>query len=171
MPTAQDITDNALSKIGVKRGGIAPSVDETADAIKVMNSVLAEWQASGIHIRGSQASAAADETFVPDWAEEALAYKIGFRMAPGFDANITPVFALGMSEAMDAVINRGVVIGEAQLPPTFPTGAGNRWGQFVNPTFFGDEGFSDLTDEHGSSLQTERGCILSLDTTEACDAT
>lgn len=171
MPTAQDITDNALSKLGVKRGGIAPSADETADAIKVMNAVLAEWQANGIHVRGSQASAAADETFVPDWAEEALAYKIGFKMAPSFDANISQVFALGMSEAMDAVIQRGVVIGEAQLPPTFPVGAGNRWGQFVSPTFFVNEGFNDITDEHGSSLQTERGCILFLDTREGCDAT
>lgn len=171
MPTAQDITDNALSKIGVKRGGIAPSADETADAIKVMNSVLAEWQAKGIHVRGSQASAATDETFVPDWAEEALAYKVGFKMAPSFDANISQVFAIGMSEAMDAVINRGVVIGEAQLPTTFPVGAGNRWGQFVSPTFFRDRFFNALTDEQGNPLQTERGCILVLSTREDCDAT
>lgn len=170
MPTAQQITDRALALIEVKTAGIAPTDAETSDAIRVMNAIIAEWQASGLNVGGTQAVVAGDETFVSDWAQEALSYTVGARIAPEYGKALSALFQIERTAAMDVVTQRGVSLPEAQFPTTMPVGAGNRWGGLLSPAFFVDAGSHDLTDERGNSLQTERGCILFLDTIEECNA-
>ncbi len=165
MPTAQEITDGALSKIRVKKGGIDPSAADTADAIRRMNLLFGSWAGAGIDIGAQKASNPEDETNVPDFAQEAVEYALGARLATEYGYSPTPAFALEMRTTKREMLNKIIVMPETLFPKTLPVGAGNFGIHYNNSQFYNDFGAQDLLSNDGVALETEEGCILRLDAT------
>lgn len=90
MATANEIVSRALRLLGVIASGETIEASTGADALSVLNALLAEMHEAGIGLPDYSFTGLAD-TLASDAADqEALAYQLAIRIAPEYGLNPTP---------------------------------------------------------------------------------
>lgn len=97
MATAQDIINRALRLCKVLDAGSAATAEDAADSFDVLNAMLAEWHFAEIGLP-DYSFASLTDTLASDAADrEAIAYQLAIRMAPEYDAELSP-YALALAD-------------------------------------------------------------------------
>lgn len=100
MSTGLDLIYRSLRLLRVKQTGQTPSDESTADALSVLNSLLAEFYGSDINLPDYTVTLAGDLN--SDAADfEALAYLLAVRLAPEYGVSMSPEF-IGQGQQSDA---------------------------------------------------------------------
>lgn len=79
-----DIIRDALSGLRVLDAREAPEAEDMADAMRVLNLMMARWETSGIAVGWSPVSNSNDDMPVPPEAEECIGAQLALRLAPRY---------------------------------------------------------------------------------------
>ncbi len=126
----------AMVETGLASSAADIQPDDLQNGVNRLDSMMAEWDASGIHVGYPLATptstSPATETSVYPYAVEAIALNLAIRLAPSFGRQVMPDTKANAKAAKDTVILRMTSPPSMHLPNTMPAGAGNRqaqWGQ------------------------------------------
>jgi len=98
MSTNQEIIDRALSDIGVIEAGDTANATDSADALVVLNNMMAEWKVSGKNLDYFPQDTLSDTIPIPDWSESAVRANLAIRCATTFRGSATQTL---ITEAID----------------------------------------------------------------------
>lgn len=93
-----DLIRDSLSLIKVLRVGASAEIEHSALGLRKLNALLAEWEANGVNLQYySQTIDQLGNTCpIPDDAQLAVTYYLGFALAPHYGKEIDPaMMALG----------------------------------------------------------------------------
>jgi hypothetical protein len=88
--TVSEFIASALRRINVLRRGQAPTADQVAQGIQILNEMMARLVADGFDIGYSPVVSGAQDVGIEDWAMEAIRSNLAVSMAPDFDAPLDP---------------------------------------------------------------------------------
>ncbi len=106
--TNQELIDKALSELHVLGSGESADATDSADAMDILNQMMAAWAVSDKDIQFFPQDTLGDTTPVPIWAEEAVISNLAIKLAPTFEAEVTPVLVQKASEG-ETVVARSVI--------------------------------------------------------------
>lgn len=121
----------AFEEIGLASYAYDLSPEQLQSAKRRLDSMMAEWNGRGIRlgypIDSDPANGDLDEqTYVPDFANEAIIANFAMRLAPMFGKATSPGTMAAAKGAYNMVCSRFAMPSEMQLPGTMPAGAGNK---------------------------------------------
>lgn len=129
--TKLDFVKQAFEEIGYA-SYIYDAMPEQLESVRIaMDSMVATWNSKGVSI-GYPIPASPDEgsvsevTSVPDSANEAVYCGLAVRIAPRFGKTVSPQTQQAAKIAYDALLIKGAMPLEMQLPNTLPSGVGNK---------------------------------------------
>ena len=132
MTTALKVIARALRLCKVLDAGEAVEAEDSADALDVLNAMLAEWHFAEIGL--PDYSLALTDTLASDAADrEAIAYQLAIRLAPEYGAELSSAAAMIASETMGRLRLRYFqpgVVDFSELPRAtsrFTLSSGGRW--------------------------------------------
>ena len=103
--TYQQITRNALLKIGVLDEHQAPSAVQVQDGIRLLNEMLREWEgAGGIELGFFPGTASSDSVSIPDWSERAVTMDLGVRFASDYHVELGSAFIADQKSAHERLL-------------------------------------------------------------------
>jgi hypothetical protein len=132
--------EEAFGEIGLAEYTFDISPEQEQAALRRLDSMMAEWNASGIRIAyplpGSPQDAEIDaQTNVPDAAYEAITMNLALKLAPQYGRQAMPATMRSAVIALGVLRARFLVVPQMQLPDTVPLGAGNRTTRFMTGPF------------------------------------
>jgi len=89
MATNQDIIDQALGELGVVESGDSASATDSADALSVLNQMMAQWAVSNKDLNWFVQDTLTDTIPIPDWAEEGIVSNLAVKCAATFRVPLT----------------------------------------------------------------------------------
>lgn len=131
--------DAAFEEIGLARYSFDISPEQEESALKRLDSMMADWNASGLRLNypipGSPEFGEIDaESGVPDMANEAIITNLAIRLAPQYGRTVMPDTRATAARALNTLRARVAVIPQVKPLPDTPLGAGNRsWRFFAGP--------------------------------------
>lgn len=128
----------AFEEIGLASYVFDLSPDELQMAVRRLDAMMAEWNASGIRLgypipTSPQNTDLDTSTDVPDVANEAIITNLAVRLAPGFGKQVMPDTKQIARSSYKTVLSKYSAIVEQQLPGTMPAGAGNKPWRYDDP--------------------------------------
>ena len=105
--------------------------EQFESALRKLDSMMATLNGRGIRIgypipSSPENSSLAEETNVPDWANEAIYTNLAIRLAPSMGKQVSRETKVTAHRAYTELLSRSVQTREQQLPGTMPAGAGNK---------------------------------------------
>jgi hypothetical protein len=102
--------------------------------------MMADWNGKGLRLSypipaSPEQGSLAEETNVPDSANEAVILNLAVRLAPSYGKQIMPDTRLLAKTAYDTVLQRATAPIELQFPDTLPSGAGNKYWRDADDPF------------------------------------
>jgi len=123
--TNQQVIDKALTKGGVLEEGASASTVDTADALSVLNQMMALWRETGKDLNWFVQTDATETCPIPDWTELAVISQLAVQCSTVLRY---PVTQLMYDEAADAVNGMMTVLINQKLDNTdmshLPIGSG-----------------------------------------------
>lgn len=122
--------EQAFEEIGMAAYVFDITPDQIQSALRRLDSMMANWNASGIRIGWPMVSSPNNseldtDTKVTDAANEAIYLNLGIRLAPGFGKVISTESKLTADAAYSSLLNlTSNQVPERQLPNTMPKGSG-----------------------------------------------
>ena len=161
MEKAETIIKDALQEISIAQESEAAfEAEETQDAIRYLNRMMAAFASNGITLGFTQVSTLGDLITVPDGALEGMVKNLAVRLFSQFSIPGTPIPALLLQEARQGRDDMRAVaidsIGPALFPGTMPIGSGNE----TTPGLFNDHFYK----EDGASVELEQGGVIGIET-------
>lgn len=98
--TASKLIRRALRLIGALDSSEALPADMAADALDVLNAMLAEWHEAGIGLPDYQFDSVTDSLATDAADSEAIAYQLAIRIAPEYGLEISQLAMASANEAM-----------------------------------------------------------------------
>ena len=98
MATNQAIIDNALGKLGVIEAGDSANATDSAEALSILNKLMAEWAVRSMDLNWFIQDTLTDECPIPWWAEEGVTSNLAVRAAADFRSPVTSEL---LTEAVD----------------------------------------------------------------------
>jgi hypothetical protein len=151
--TKRQFVLDALAEIGIASSTFQISAAEMAASLNRLDSLMAEWDARGIHlgypISVPEATDPDEATSVPPYANDAIVTNLAIRLASQFGRQPMPATLTAARSSLATVILRMTSTPPTlQMPGTMPVGAGNKphmgRGPFmprpVDPITVADEG-------------------------------
>lgn len=86
---ASQLIRDALVLINVIRETQTPSAEQQATGIRVLNEMMAEWEADGKPLRYIPVGTVTDILTVPDGAIRGIKYNLAVALAPAFGATVS----------------------------------------------------------------------------------
>ena len=118
MAKANDIVSRALRLLGVIASGETIEASTGADALSVLNALLAEMHEAGIGLPDYNLSGLTD-TLASDAADvEALAYQLAIRIAPEYGLSLTPEAVAAARQSMFRLRSRYLAVSHP-IPSTY----------------------------------------------------
>lgn len=156
--TKRQFIEQAFDEIGLASYAYDLSPDELQSALRVMDSMLANWNGRGIRIgyplSGTPGSSNIDiNSGVPDSANEAIYASLALRIAPSFGKVVSMETRQGATSGYNTLLSRATMPNEMQFPGTMPSGSGNKPWRLnrdpfiknpVDPVDVGPDGTLDL---------------------------
>lgn len=136
--TKRQFVTSAFEEIGLADYVFDLQPEQLESALRRLDSMMAEWNATGIRLGYAMPSSPQDsdldtETNVPDSAWEAIITNLAIRIAPGYGKVVAPDTKVSAKGAYNVLLQRATYPLEQQLPQTMPTGAGNKPVRLNNP--------------------------------------
>lgn len=114
MAKAIDVVNRALRLIGVASEGEALEASTAADALDVLNGLLAEWYGN-IAIPDYSAASLVDDLTIDAGDKEALSYQLALRLAPEYGQALSAEFVQAADASMTRLRNRYFVAGRTNF--------------------------------------------------------
>lgn len=130
MWTKRQLIDQAFSEIGFGLDfNVTP--DENENALRRLDSMMAEWNGKGIRVGYALISTPDDgdidsDSGVPDVAVEAIYMNLAIRLAPGYGKTLSQDTRITAKQGYNTLLARAVFPTPQPMPSTMPRGAGNR---------------------------------------------
>jgi hypothetical protein len=125
--TKGELASSTLEEIGIAEYEFDISVEQRQSVIRKLDSMMAEWGARGLHfsypISKIQNSSPDDDSYLPDWAWEAVVSNLAMRIAPSYGKAISPETRQTAKHAYNTVCSMFSKPREMQFP-SMPKGAG-----------------------------------------------
>ena len=156
--TKRQFVEAALTEIGLASYVFDIQPEQLEYARRRLDAMMADWNGKGLRLSypipaSPEQGSLAEETNVPDSANEAVILNLAVRLAPSYGKQIMPDTRLLAKTAYDTVLQRATAPIELQFPDTLPSGAGNKYwrdadGPFmptpVDPVETGPEGILEF---------------------------
>jgi hypothetical protein len=121
--------DAAFEEIGLARYTFDVSPEQEESALRLLDSMMAEWNASGVRIAYPLSDPDNSEidapTNVPDAAYEAIRTNLALKLAPQYGRQVMPATMRSGNQALQVLRARFAVPPIAPYRPGTPLGAGN----------------------------------------------
>ena len=87
--TNQQVVDRAGFELGIVEGGDSLNATDSADALRVLNQMMAEWAVLDKDFNWPPQDTLSDTAPIPIWAETGIISNLGVTMGPTFRAPVT----------------------------------------------------------------------------------
>lgn len=136
--TKRQLIEQAFEEVGLASYIYDLDADQLNSALRRLDSMIATWDARGIHLgypltSNPDNSNIDSDTGVPDSANEAIYTNLGIKIAPSFGKMVAPETKASARSAYRALLNSASTPPEMQLPNTLPSGAGNKPWRYEQP--------------------------------------
>lgn len=125
MTTAAQVIKYALQEIITQASESPLEADEYQDCIFALNSMMLEYDASGIHLGFTEVTNLGDAITVPAGAISGIVSNLALRVAPQFQGVITNELLKKASDGYKVMCKLGVTIEPTQFGSLVPRGSGN----------------------------------------------
>jgi len=139
--TKRQFINAALEEIGLASYVFDIQPEELESALRRLDAMMADWNVRGIRIgyplSSITSSSVAQETSVPDSANEAIISNLGMRLAPSYGAIVPREVKISAKNGLMTLLTRAGVTQpqEKQLPSSLPVGAGNKPWRYSGDNF------------------------------------
>ena len=138
--TKRQFVEAALTEIGLASYVFDIQPEQLEYARRRLDAMMADWNGKGIRLSypipaSPEQGSLAEETNVPDSANEAVILNLAVRLAPSYGKQIMPDTRLLAKTAYDTVLQRATAPIELQFPDTLPSGAGNKYWRDADDPF------------------------------------
>ena len=138
--TKRQFVEAALTEIGLASYVFDIQPEQLEYARRRLDAMMADWNGKGIRLSypipaSPEQGSLAEETNVPDSANEAVILNLAVRLAPSYGKQIMPDTRLLAKTAYDTVLQRATAPIELQFPNTLPSGAGNKYWRDADDPF------------------------------------
>jgi hypothetical protein len=138
--TKRQFVEAALTEIGLASYVFDIQPEQLEYARRRLDAMMADWNGKGIRLSypipaSPEQGSLAEETNVPDSANEAVILNLAVRLAPSYGKQIMPDTRLVAKTAYDTVLQRATAPIELQFPDTLPSGAGNKYWRDADDPF------------------------------------
>jgi P22 tail accessory factor len=138
--TKRQFVEAALTEIGLASYVFDIQPEQLEYARRRLDAMMADWNGKGIRLSypipaSPEQGSLAEETNVPDSANEAIILNLAVRLAPSYGKQIMPDTRLLAKTAYDTVLQRATAPIELQFPDTLPSGAGNKYWRDADDPF------------------------------------
>lgn len=138
--TKRQFVEAALTEIGLASYVFDIQPEQLEYARRRLDAMMADWNGKGLRLSypipaSPEQGSLAEETNVPDSANEAVILNLAVRLAPSYGKQIMPDTRLLAKTAYDTVLQRATVPIELQFPDTLPSGAGNKYWRDADDPF------------------------------------
>lgn len=139
--TKRQLITAAYRKLGIANYDFDLTPEQLQSACVDMDSLIASWEADGVHIgyASSDAPSTVDidsDSGVPAYCNLAIYLNLAMLLAADYGKNITPDFQKKAEQAYKTMLLKSMPpVMEYQMPSTMPRGAGQKnydW-PYVNP--------------------------------------
>ena len=89
MATNQEVIDRAGMELGIIEDSDSMSATDSADALTVLNEMMAEWRYSGKDFNWFSQDTLGDTIPIPDWAKSGVISNLAVKCGPVFRAPVT----------------------------------------------------------------------------------
>ena len=138
--TKRQFVEAALTEIGLASYVFDIQPEQLEYARRRLDAMMADWNGKGLRLSypipaSPEQGSLAEETNVPDSANEAVILNLAVRLAPAYGKQIMPDTRLLAKTAYDTVLQRATAPIELQFPDTLPSGAGNKYWRDADDPF------------------------------------
>lgn len=138
--TKRQFVEAALTEIGLASYVFDIQPEQLEYARRRLDAMMADWNGKGLRLSypipsSPELGSLAEETNVPDSANEAVILNLAVRLAPSYGKQIMPDTRLLAKTAYDTVLQRATAPIELQFPDTLPSGAGNKYWRDADDPF------------------------------------
>lgn len=136
--TASTVIRDALQEILVQASEQPIEASEAQDAMRLLNRMMAAWEAEGIDLSYTPVDSLNDAITVVDGAIDGIVLNLAVKLAPQYDRPVSMDLRLNARAAKDAINHIAVTLLDTPYPSTLPMGSGNTGhGNSVTPFFSG----------------------------------
>lgn len=131
MATVAQVIKYALQEILTQASEAPLESDEYQDCIFALNTMMNEYEGSGLNLGWSDVSTLADEITSPSSIISGIISNLAIRVAPQFMGSVTPQLMEKAAKGEKLFHHIGVEITQTELPSGLPIGSGaDRWNGF-----------------------------------------
>lgn len=128
--TKRELITQAFEEVGLAAYVYDLSADQLQSCLRRLDSMMATWYAKGIKLGypipgGANGSDLDDDSYLPDYAVEAVYLNLGPRIAPAFGKMVSPDLKVSAKMAYDALLNKAAFPAQQKLT-WLPSGAGQK---------------------------------------------
>lgn len=134
--TASTVIRDALQEILVQASEQPIESNEANDAIRLLNRMMAAWEADGIDLSYTPIDSLADTITVVDGALDGIVLNLAVKLAPQYDRPVSQGLYLNAKNAMDAIRKIAVTVTPSIFPATLPLGSGNQSNGYKYTDFY-----------------------------------
>lgn len=147
--TKREFVVQAFEEIGFSSYVFDAAPEQLNSVLRRLDAMLARWNANGIRLGYPLPSSPSDSslnesTNVPDACVEAVYLNLAIAIAPSFGKTVAQETKQAAKAAYDALLNKLAEPMEMQLNTSIPSGAGNKYGRFldeyIDPLLSGNDG-------------------------------
>lgn len=129
--TKRQLILQAFEAIGLASHTFDLSAEQEQSALRQLDSMMATWNGRGLRLGYPIPSTAggsrlAEDSEVPDRANEAIYLNLAIRLASGVGRQVSIELKESAKQAYDALLSRSAMPSEMQLPSGVPAGAGHK---------------------------------------------
>jgi len=124
--TVQELINQALYNLGYLEYGASADATDSADALRVLNQMMAEWEWAGKDLNWFEQDTLSDTMPIPAWSERAVMTSLALDCAGEFNVSATQALYTKFDEARQTLTNR--LINTALNPSDMshlPSGSGH----------------------------------------------
>jgi hypothetical protein len=125
MATVNEVISDAFDEIGINISEESLSASDAQRAIRMLNDMMAVWEANGIDLDYTVVSNLSDEVTVVSGALMGVKKALAIYLAPSFKGEITDALVESTKDAMRAVKNIAITLEQVYPPTSLPIGSGN----------------------------------------------
>lgn len=103
MTTIQKTIDRAFGELGIVEGGASVGSTDAAEAMALLNQLMAEWKQSGRDFNWFPQDTLGATLPVPDWAEAGIVSNLAIKCGPAFRSPIPPDLAVKALDGMNVI--------------------------------------------------------------------
>lgn len=148
MWTKRDLIEAGYGELAIAGHGVDLSPEEMQTSVRVLDAMMAAWDARGIRIGYSMGGELADSSSIPDSAAEAVYQNFAVRRAAAYGKQLSAETRAQARQGLNALLTAAAFPQQQQQPNTMPAGQGNRRQRWFMP----EPDLDPLTNTQGGDL-------------------